>query len=212
MLIAFQHDRGVFFPSLGVFFRNLGPLLPCKFCRESYPTLLMVDDLEPAIREKRMVTFVYDLHNKVNRKLALQRLENLKPFCNIMNPEAMLEVIDNHPSIQIVMKRNELFKEDPLNFEALLLIVIALLKRSKDTKPNYMLFIATLQISLQNVGTTKYDVLARLLPLEIIRYSSDDGLNRLYEIFSDFFHCTSKHIDQKLELMVSGACVKGTCI
>jgi hypothetical protein len=216
MLVAFQSDAGFLFPHLPVFFRTLGPLLPCRFCRESYPILLAETErelkLEAALSSKQMVRFVYMLHNKVNRKLALQRLENLKPFCNIIDKDAMLNVIDNHPSIEIVMKRNELFKEDPLNFEALSLILIVLLKRSDDFKNNFLLFFATVKMAIQNVKNDRYDDFARQLPAQKIKQSREQGLQELYDLFCVLFRCTPADIDEKLELMISGACVKGTCI
>jgi hypothetical protein len=168
--------------------------------------------LEAALSSKQMVRFVYMLHNKVNRKLALQRLENLKPFCNIIDKDAMLNVIDNHPSIEIVMKRNELFKEDPLNFEALSLILIVLLKRSDDFKNNFLLFFATVKMAIQNVKNDRYDDFARQLPAQKIKQSREQGLQELYDLFCVLFRCTPADIDEKLELMISGACVKGTCI
>lgn len=216
MLVAFQSDGGYSFLHLPVFFRTLGPLLPCRFCRESYPVLLAETEkelkLEVAVASKQMVRFVYNLHNKVNRKLALQRLENLKPFCSIIDKDAMLNVIDNHPSFEIVLKRNELFKEDPLNFEALLLILIVLLKRSDEFRNNFLLFLATVKMAIQNVKNERYDDFARRLPVQKIKQSRDEGLRDLFALFNMLFGCSEEQIEEKLALMISGACVKGTCI
>lgn len=216
MLVAYQSDAGFGFAHLPIFFRTLGPLLPCRFCRESYPTLLADTEkemkLEVAVESRRMVRFVYDLHNMVNRKLALQRLENLKPYCNIIDKEAMLGVIDNHPSFDIVLKRNELFKEDPLNFEALLLIMIVLLKRSDRFRNNFLLFASTVKMAIQNVRVERYHDLALRIPVQKMKDSKEEGLRNLYSLFNGLFGTSDEQIEEKLALMISGACVKGTCI
>jgi hypothetical protein len=214
MLFAYQNDEGLPMENLHILFRRLGPLLPCRFCRESYPVLLAAVEkdiaIEVAIESKQMVKFVYDLHNKVNRKLALQRLENLKSYCNIFDTEKMLQVLDNHPSFDIVQKRNLLFKEDPLNFEAVLLILIVLLQRSDEIPVTYLLFICTIRQALLNVGLPKYQEFGLRLPIETLDTDRLMALVRMRELFKLYFQTDT--LQTKLDLMVSGSCIKGTCI
>jgi len=214
MLFAYQNDQGLKMDNLGLLFKRLGPLLPCGYCKASYPVLFAKvqaeKTIEEAISSKQMVKFVYDLHNQVNRKLALQRLENLKPFCNIVDSEKMLQVLDNHPSFDIVQKRNLLFKEDPLNFEAVLLILTVLLERSDDIPKTYLLFFCTVRQALLNVGTGRYQELALRLPLETLDDDRIMALVEMRKLFSVMFQ--TETLQMKLDLMVSGSCIKGTCI
>ena len=214
MLFAYQSDEGMKMENLSILFRRLGPLLPCRYCRESYPILLaqveVQTPIDEAIATRRMVKFVYDLHNKVNRKLALQRLEKLQPHCQIFNSEEMLNVLDNHPSFDIVQKRNLLFKEDPLNFEAVLLILTALLERSDSTPKTYLLMMCTVRQALLNVGLPRYQELALRLPIETLDDDRIMALVKMRSLFALMFQ--TENLQMKLDLMVSGSCMKGTCI
>ena len=73
------------------FFYNLGNVLPCKYCRESYKVYFNELDLMNSLNTRKdIVKWLYDMHNKINRKLGV-------PDCNI-------------PSIEEVEKRYEQFR------------------------------------------------------------------------------------------------------
>lgn len=57
------------------FFENLGKVLPCKYCRQSYQEFfaeLPIDDYLDS--QKNMAYWMYLMHNKVNEKLRKQGL------------------------------------------------------------------------------------------------------------------------------------------
>tara|TARA_B100000902_G_scaffold303054_1_gene291134 strand:+ start:4080 stop:4838 length:759 start_codon:yes stop_codon:yes gene_type:complete len=73
------------------FFYYLGKVLPCRYCRESYMDFFNELDLVNNLKSrKQIVKWLYDMHNKVNRKLGV-------PECNI-------------PSIKELEERYEQFR------------------------------------------------------------------------------------------------------
>jgi curved DNA-binding protein CbpA len=68
------------------FFKLVGNVLPCRYCRESYQkfaeepgTLLSMDTVQD---RKSMVTWLYKIHNKVNKKLGVKSHPTLKEVWN----------------------------------------------------------------------------------------------------------------------------------
>lgn len=73
------------------FFRNIGYVLPCKYCRNSYIEFMKEIPIEYFLKSRKDLTFwLYKMHNKVNNKLGV-------PDCNI-------------PSFEEVQKRYEAFR------------------------------------------------------------------------------------------------------
>lgn len=60
-------------------FHDIGWLLPCRFCKESYRVFFEEDPIEKYMeQENGLVYYVYLLKNKVNRKLINQEIPALK--------------------------------------------------------------------------------------------------------------------------------------
>jgi hypothetical protein len=59
-----------------IFFTNVGHVLPCKYCRDSYNTYLKEPDTElneHTLKNRDTLTrWLYDLHNKINDKLGIK--------------------------------------------------------------------------------------------------------------------------------------------
>jgi hypothetical protein len=59
------------------FFNNIGEVLPCKYCRDSYMEFLAEDPVENHLDSRdALCKWFYEMHNKVNVKLGV-------PKCNI---------------------------------------------------------------------------------------------------------------------------------
>ena len=57
-------------------FENLQHTLPCKYCRESFKVFLKELPIDASLgSRKQIVSWLYDIHNKVNDKLRRQELE-----------------------------------------------------------------------------------------------------------------------------------------
>jgi hypothetical protein len=58
------------------FFKLVGSVLPCRYCRESYQTFLQESDtqLNESVMENRrtLTTWLFKIHNKVNKKLSIK--------------------------------------------------------------------------------------------------------------------------------------------
>lgn len=60
-----------------MFFKNLGKIFPCKYCRESYDKFILELPIENFLNSREKLTYwFYLIHNKVNKKLGV-------PKCNI---------------------------------------------------------------------------------------------------------------------------------
>ena len=65
------------------FFHQLGHVLPCRYCRESYQDFMKEDPIDNHLKSRKEITkWFYDMHNKVNKKLGV-------PPCDIPSFEDM---------------------------------------------------------------------------------------------------------------------------
>lgn len=83
-------------------FENLGNVLPCKYCRESYKQFINESDTKltmDVLKDRDTLTkWLYDIHNKVNKKLGVdygvtyndivRRYEAYRATCNAVNTKA----------------------------------------------------------------------------------------------------------------------------
>lgn len=61
------------------FFMNIGEVLPCSYCRESYKEFITQLPIDPVLKSRKLLTrWLYKIHNKVNNKLRKQGLYNEK--------------------------------------------------------------------------------------------------------------------------------------
>jgi hypothetical protein len=64
------------------FFKVIGDVLPCRYCRESYKQFINEPctklDYSVVKNRKTMVKWLYDIHNKVNKKLGIKEVPCLK--------------------------------------------------------------------------------------------------------------------------------------
>jgi len=64
------------------FFKLVGNVLPCRYCRESYQDFISQQDTKLDISKLKsrysLVKWLYDIHNKVNKKLSLNCNDSLK--------------------------------------------------------------------------------------------------------------------------------------
>lgn len=58
------------------FFKLIGKILPCKYCRDSYLEFIKENPIDPHLTSRKELTkWFYDIHNKVNRKLGVPECE-----------------------------------------------------------------------------------------------------------------------------------------
>jgi hypothetical protein len=85
------------------FFKILGEILPCRYCRESYQQFINepCTKLDDSVLKNRktMVTWLYNVHNKVNEKLAKQN-EKIEVPC-------LQEVWERYEGYRSKCKRSE---------------------------------------------------------------------------------------------------------
>jgi len=99
-------------------FADLCVLLPCIHCRKSYCAFYSNDECKEAFAAGKSMEYVYKIHNYVNDKLELQRLDKL--FQSVKLDESAKHAIQSNflilstrPSIQVVFKRFELSEGKP---------------------------------------------------------------------------------------------------
>lgn len=82
-----------------LFFNAMKDILPCRFCRESTADFMAQTEyaLHPALKSKKTLTkWLYDLHNRVNKKLRDQCAEDPRVICPPPDPsfEGVTEVYE----------------------------------------------------------------------------------------------------------------------
>lgn len=228
------------------FFKHLQPLLPCKYCSSSYGCFLEEvckernETVAEAFRSRHMVSFVFDLHNKVNFKLAKQRWNEIVGVMKMRLSEQtcrelltcessdmdIAKLVDKSPILSTVHKRNDIFKYEPLNLEALGLIVVALAQRApqNNTEWNFILFLCTVSKLLESMETPRSKRFGKLLehPLTMLRGEMGTGSNArsLRALISASFQLIEPPVSfqdfeaqfyQRVSLMRASLCGAGTC-
>lgn len=204
------------------FLRELQPLLPCKFCRDSYGVFLHEVEqsrgtIQYCVRLRTMSAFLYELHGKVNSKLSGQRWDELiKLIKNNIYLEsvqtlldssvirhAAIECINKEPTLSIVNRRSLIMNREPFSKEGVLLIAYAMQERGGDISS----FIQMLQQVLLTIDSEDAQFLVMLLQqekdlIEVLYQQSKSSMSR-----ADFM----KETTDKLQTLVSSACGAGTC-
>ena len=62
------------------FFKLVGSVLPCRYCRESYQDFIKKNELNESVMKNRktLTTWLYNIHNQVNKKLGITSVPTLK--------------------------------------------------------------------------------------------------------------------------------------
>lgn len=62
------------------FFKLVGSVLPCRYCRESYQDFIKENELNKSVMKNRktLTTWLYNIHNQVNKKLGVTCVPTLK--------------------------------------------------------------------------------------------------------------------------------------
>ena len=73
------------------FFKSMGYILPCKYCRQSYQQFIhelpLTDEI--LMTRKKLAKWFYDIHNKVNKKLGIKD-------CNVPSFKKFYEKFDSY--------------------------------------------------------------------------------------------------------------------
>jgi len=164
---------------------------------------------------------VYRLHEHVNKKLLNQKWKNFieqNPPCSALNIslDGIWESLNSQPSLDIVYKRQAFTELEPLNLNSLWLVTLAFAQRtSKETEENTKCF---LSILIQTLKASAF-LSARNMGKHI--ETCGTNLHLLFQAYKvwlekemgtvlsegEFMHSTQ----QRLNLMMSSGCGKGTC-
>jgi hypothetical protein len=95
------------------FFKRTGDVLPCRYCRESYQQFIKEPSTRLTLRvlknRETLSRWLYDIHNKVNKKL---EVTDIPPFEEVWNKyESLRSKCTKSPTIQEKVKKGCL---DPL--------------------------------------------------------------------------------------------------
>jgi hypothetical protein len=138
-------------------------LLPCIHCRKSY---IEFYTLSPKVylafqKNSSAMQWMYDMHNKVNDKLEIQRLEKyIGQNWTVQEKKAG----ENRPSFEVVQKRFLLANERPFCEDSVWRVLIAFALNSNDSnsKKEYLLWIQNLANFLRACSTSYDDLITKL--------------------------------------------------
>ena len=229
------------------FFKYVQPLLPCEYCRDSYGGFLQEvvrargETVQQAFRDRHMVSFVVDLHDKVNTKLAKQRWNQVvgvlrsklsdgackELFSCEGLEEEIAPILDKRPTLTVVRNRLDLYKRDVINVEGVLLLVLVFAYRVQPKNAwNFTLVLATIATMLKQLpredaieaGTQMRDV-SEMLKTQAKSDTIDTGLlvDELHKVLFSYSKPTVSQAvfrdetEKRLVLMLAKACGQGTC-
>jgi hypothetical protein len=236
--VAYVSDSKNIFSSEEVteFYTLLQPLLPCRYCRDSYGGFLEQAiakkcQLGEACQKMQLGLLIYDVHERVNRKLLLgkeQKFEKLKAavtknagsqqlplsIWDYFDDETVWSCLNSQPSHMILYKRGLFFEFEPMKLDATWLLILALSQRiTEQTSRNFKVFLSIVSRTLLALPLRSAHQMAKGLHVE-----------KLSELFSNYaywislqFECPPdpsellKQTQRKLSIMISGACGAGTC-
>jgi hypothetical protein len=231
--IAYFSDAKQIYDSekLAQFFTLLYTILPCVYCRTSYggdssPGLLQktIDtygSIQTVVPKRQLTLFVYRLHEHVNKKLLMQKWKNFieqNPPCSALqiSADGIWDSLNSQPSLDIVYKRQAFTEFEPLNLNSLWLITLAFAQRtSKETEENTSCFLIILIQTLKASSFSSARNMGKLIE------TCGTNLHLLFQAYKiwleeemetqlkqdEFMHSTQ----QKLNLMMSSGCGRGTC-
>lgn len=120
------------------FFMNLGNILPCEDCKEHYKENLEVNELIKGLEtNESFFRFVYDLHNKVNKKLNVpesswpsyeqvkKRYSSFKGVCG-SNKGICGSKDPSQLKVKIIESKNNYDNENLYAFIILILVILLL--------------------------------------------------------------------------------------
>jgi hypothetical protein len=236
--VAYVSDTQHIFTSeeMTEFYTLLQPLLPCRYCRDSYGGFLQESIqrkclLGEACQRMQLGLLVYDIHERVNRKLLLgkeQKFERLKAaviknagtqqlplsMWDYFDDETVWSCLNSQPSHMILYKRGLFFEHEPMKLDATWLLVLALSQRiTEDTSQNFSVFLTVLARTLDALPFRSAHQMAKGIRVE--------KLSQLFTNYATWIsqQCSTppdstellRKTQQKLSIMISGACGAGTC-
>lgn len=229
------------------FFNHVQPLLPCEYCRDSYGGFLQDvisarrETLLQAFRDRHMVAFVVDFHDKVNTKLAKQRWNQVvgvlrsklsnnackELFSCEGLEEEIAPIFDKRPTLTVVRNRLDLYKRDVINVEGVLLLLLVFGYRvNRKNAWNYTLVLATISMMLKQLP--REDAVAAGVHLESVSQNlktqaetdtiqAELLVDELHQVLFTYSKPTVPHTvfreqtEKRLQLMLAKACGQGTC-
>ena len=161
--VAYVSDtKHIFTPEeMTEFYTLLQPLLPCRYCRDSYGGFLQKSLEEKkctvvgdSCDNRRLGLLIYDVHERVNRKLLVgpeQKFDRLKQAVPGLaelqvDPEIVWKCMNSQPSDMILYKRGVFFENEPLKLDATWLLVLALSQRVEESSKNFNVFLIIFMI------------------------------------------------------------------
>lgn len=218
------------------FFLQLQPLLPCRYCKNSYgpfleETLKQYGKSMPEIVQSRSVSaFAVDLHNKVNAKLARQRWQEAKGVLRARLAEAgasgsvlecldcddlqtdVLGVIDKKPTAITVFKRYEAFDREPVSAHAAALLFSIFAHRSVSDVAQQEPLRAVLASLCVMLPLTQNSLLAQWSSqVKQLLRSSAPLASGLQAIYCQTWAVSEAEYKEKEALFISSSCGAGTC-
>jgi hypothetical protein len=195
-----------------IMFKTLEQLLPCIYCRKSYVEFVAKLGLP---KKSLAVTWLYTVHNLVNKKLFEQKVAELM-IPSTLKQQFKIDQFIKIPTEEVLRKRFIVSREEPITFKDLtvflLAIVMGLETQGQAQKDSFVVFLKELFKVLEKcpVETSQdsLDLVKELLVhsnwriiLEQKKYMIIVGPNRPLRQATDASN-----------LIKAGACINGTCM
>lgn len=189
------------------FFECLKVLLPCIHCRNSYVEFF---DSLGAPRKGFCAKWLYEIHEKVNKKLFNQRLEKISLFADC-------KALYTSPTFEVVQKRFIVNREEPFVWRSLntMLLSFAMgLEANEDSKniaalKKFLIYI--LNFINPSAAATQNNTVKELTKVLELK-SAKQIREKIEELkYSKIVPRILKNSFEASNLIRAGSCINGTC-
>jgi len=198
-------------------FEPLTKILPCRFCRDSFD--VFYKEMGPPLIGSAF-EWIFSLHNKVNKKLALQKIDALGVKYKL--PKDTLYILSREcnglfgwPSIDVVRKRQIVSSDDSVSWSkvstALLAITMGIQQQQcqKALIMNLTIFVKAIQKALLKSKQSNIAIIMRALD-GLIEICSTGNCEKM-RTYLELMKYKSRNAHSISDLIKAGACVSGTC-
>jgi len=206
--------------------KPLKQLLPCIFCRTSYATFYE-ESGDPTLGSAAL--YVSNVHQKVNRKLATQRIDAFiekhsewpqenKDFYRAASLEMFSDTTITpyiKPSLEVLKKRFLVNREECIawrNLSTSLLAIVMYLEEAKSHRAEFDTFIKALRSVV--IVSKQYNSKSILLVLDtILQKTTYEEIRMILENakYSPIMPAVYADVKMITNLVKAGACIENTC-
>jgi hypothetical protein len=203
---------------VSVMLTRLGQVLPCRYCRASFTVFMKeMPDVEEALRDGSVAfqRWLWEFHNKVNRKLAFQHYDKIKPPLDAEVKEALFKA--SLLPFEVLQKRVAITSPFFTRHDVFVLVSVILLNADTAEKRSAALSFLTLFAMVLRTVSTMRGPADRLKALADAAFGAEDTVFADHAIITLAAHAlldapaVTDAVQSIIKYAPATTCKQGTC-